>query len=64
MIRKPRVGVCIIRVAQQDDYLQITVTINENVGPTLTSAHPDVGQTVTDPAEALRMAERFLAVFQ
>lgn len=63
MVSQPHVGVCILRVEQQQQYLLITVTVNRHLGRTLTSAQPDSTVRTTDPAEALRLAKSFLDSF-
>lgn len=64
MVSQPRVGICIFRVEQQEDYLLITVTVNHYLSPTLSATRPDVTERYTDPAEAVKAARRFLEVFQ
>ena len=61
--KEPRVGVCVIRVEQQLDYLLITVTAHQHLGRRSTSGRPELSKQTTDPAEALHLAQQFLEFF-
>jgi hypothetical protein len=61
--KEPHVGVCVIRVEQQLDYLLITVTAHQHLGRHSTSARPELSKQTTDPAEALHLAQQFLEFF-
>jgi hypothetical protein len=61
--RQMRVGACILKVEQQEEYLLITVTTNSHLGRSLTSARPETTTRYARPADALRAAERFLESF-
>jgi hypothetical protein len=58
------VGVFILRVEPQQDYLLITVTINRHVGRDIASAHPYRTARFADRADALHAAQQFLDSFQ
>ena len=64
MASRPSLGVCILRVEPQTNYLLITVTANRYIGTTLTSTEPDLTTKCTDADEALRVVERFLRTFR
>ena len=61
---EPPVGICILRVERQQEYLLITVTINRHLGRNLTSYRPYRTARYANRADALRAAERFLDSFQ
>ena len=62
--RQPQVGVCILRVEKQEEYMLITITVHRHIGGTLTFAQPGHTSQHANPIEALRSAERFLESFQ
>jgi hypothetical protein len=57
-----RVGVCILRIEQQQDYVLITVTINRNIGDS-SSAQPEETTRYANRADALVAVKRFLESF-
>jgi hypothetical protein len=61
--RNPQVGVCILRVQREEEYVRITVTTNRHLGPTLVSAEPEQVTTYTNRADALAAAREFLDSF-
>jgi hypothetical protein len=61
--KEPQVGVCVIRVEQQLEYLLITVTAHQHLGRRSTSVRPELSRQTTDPAEALHLAQQFLEFF-
>jgi hypothetical protein len=61
---KRQVGVCILRVEGQEDYLIITVTTNRQLGRSLMFASPERTERFANPGDALRMAEQFLESFR
>jgi len=56
--RRPEIGVCVLRVEQQDDRLLITVTISPDV---VTVAEQTT--SFADAGAALAMVEEFLSSF-
>ena len=56
-------GVCILKVERQEEYVLIEVTTNRHLGRSLTFARPESTTRYADPADALRAAERFLESF-
>lgn len=62
--REPQVGVCVLRVEKQEEYMLITVTVRRHVGRSLTFAEAERSARYADPAEAIRQAERFLESFR
>ncbi len=62
MPSEPRVGVCILRIEQQQDYMLITVTVNRHVGGG-SVAQPEETTRYANRADALAEVERFLESF-
>ena len=60
--KEPRVGVCILRIEQQQDYVLITVTIDRNIEDS-SSAQPEETTRYANRADALAAVERFLESF-
>jgi hypothetical protein len=58
----PRVGVCILRIEQQQEYVLITVTINRDIEDT-SSAEREETSRYANRADALAAVERFLESF-
>jgi hypothetical protein len=61
--KERRVGVCIVRVETQEEYLLITVTANRHLAHSLAFAEPDQVSTYRDPANALAAVQEFLDSF-
>jgi hypothetical protein len=59
---EPRVGVCILRIEQQQEYVLITVTINRHIEGS-SSAQPEETSRYAERADALAAVERFLESF-
>jgi hypothetical protein len=62
--KERRVGVCIVRVETQEEYLPITVTANRHLAHSLAFAEPDQVSTYRGPANALAAVQEFLDSFQ
>jgi hypothetical protein len=61
--KERRVGVCIVRVETQEEYLPITVTANRHLAHSLAFAEPDQVSTYRGPANALAAVQEFLDSF-
>jgi hypothetical protein len=61
--KERRVGVCIVRVETQEEYLPITVTANRHLAHSLAFAEPDQVSTYMGPANALAAVQEFLDSF-
>jgi len=65
--KERRVGVCIVRVETQEEYLPITVTANRHLAHSLAFAEPDqvstYRSTYRGPANALAAVQEFLDSF-
>ena len=59
---EPQVGVCILRLEQQENYLLITVTVNRHVGGS-SFAQPEEKTRYANRADALAAVEKFLESF-
>ncbi len=62
MPSEPRVGVCFLRIEQQQEYVLITVTIDRDIEDS-SSTQPNETTRYANRADALAAVERFLESF-